>query len=232
MLVKICGLSSEATLDAALDAGADRVGFVFFDRSPRHVSTARAAELGSRIEGRSALVALSVDADDTRLAEIVRVVRPAMLQLHGSEPPDRVAAVKRRFGAAARRGGGGGFGGVGPLPVVKALGLSGPGDLAAVSAYAAVADEILFDAKPPRDSALPGGNGRSFDWSILTALDLPVRFMLSGGLDPANVGDAIAITGADAVDVSSGVESALGIKDPDKIRAFVREARRAATRSD
>ena len=212
MLVKICGLSSEHTLDAAIEAGADRVGFVFFDRSPRHVSPARAADLASRIRGRSTIVALCVDADDARLAEIVTHVRPGMLQLHGSEPPERTAAVRRRFG----------------LPVIKALGVSGPGDLAAVSAYADAADEILFDAKPPRGSARPGGNGLSFDWSILAALDLPVRFMLSGGLDAANVGDAVAITGADAVDVSSGVESAPGIKDPDKIRAFVHAARRAA----
>ena len=211
LLIKICGLSSEATLDAALGAGADRIGFVFFPKSPRHVSLDRAAALAARVRGRSAITLLSVDADDESLADMIAATRPALLQLHGAESPGRVAAVKSRFG----------------LPVIKALGVSGPRDLDAVPAYAAVADEILFDAKPPKQADLPGGNGRRFDWRILGELDLPVPFMLSGGLDPGNVGEAVATTRAAAVDVSSGVETAPGVKDPDRIRAFVAAARAA-----
>ena len=216
MLIKICGLSTEATLDAALAAGADRVGFVFFPKSPRHLSLARAAALSVRTGGRAAVVALCVDADDAELAGIVAAAAPDLLQLHGRESPERVAAIRARFGR----------------PVIKALGIAARADLAAVAAYAGSADEILFDAKPPTTSDLPGGNGLRFDWTILAALDLPVPFMLSGGLDPGNVGEAVAMTRPDAVDVSSGVETAPGVKDPDKIRAFVRAARDAQRRRD
>lgn len=208
-LVKICGLSTEDTLAAALDAGAERVGFVFFPRSPRHLTLDRAAALAALARGRAAVVALTVDADDDALAAIVAAVGPDMLQLHGRETPERVAAVRARFGR----------------PVIKALGVSTAADLAAVPACAAVADEILFDAKPPKGAVLPGGNGVSFDWRLIAALDLSVPFMLSGGLGPGNVGDALRLTRAPAVDVSSGVESAPGVKSSDLIAAFVRAAR-------
>lgn len=208
-LVKICGLSTEDTLDAALGAGAERVGFVFFPRSPRHLTLARAAALAARARGRAAVVALTVDADDDALADIAAAVDPDMLQLHGGETPARAAAVRARFGR----------------PVVKALGVSTAAEVAAAAAYAGVADEILFDAKPPKGAALPGGNGVSFDWRLLAALDLPVPFMLSGGLGPRNVGEALRVTRAPAVDVSSGVETAPGVKSPELIAAFVRAAR-------
>ncbi len=211
-LVKICGLSTPTPLAAAIAAGADRVGFVFFPKSPRHVSVAAAARLAEAARGRAAVVALVVDADDDTLAAIVAGVRPDMLQLHGHETPDRVAAVRARFGR----------------PVIKALGVSTPGDLGPLQDYAAVADEILFDAKPPPGAPLPGGNGRAFDWHMLAGLDLAAPFMLSGGLGPDNVGEALRITRAPAVDVSSGVESAPGVKDPDLIAAFVAAARAAA----
>ncbi len=211
-LVKICGLSSKDTLDVALDAGADRVGFVFFAKSPRHVTHDRATRLSSRVKGRAAVVALTVDADDAALIDIIRAAMPDMLQLHGHETPERVAAVRARFG----------------LPVIKAVGVSAASDLAAARAYAGVADEILFDAKPPRGSALPGGNGVAFDWQILSALDLPVPFMLSGGLDSENVRRALTVTGAPAVDVSSGVETSPGVKSADRIRDFLRAARSSA----
>ncbi len=210
-LVKICGLSTAAALAAALDTGAERVGLVFFPRSPRHLALDRAAALAGLARGRAAVVALTVDADDAALAGIVAAVAPDMLQLHGRETPERVAAVRSRFG----------------LPVIKALGVAEPGDLGAAAAYAAVADEILFDAKPPRGAALPGGNGVSFDWRILRGLDLGMPFMLSGGLGPDNVGDALRITRAPAVDVSSGVESAPGLKDPALIARFVAAAKGA-----
>ncbi len=208
-LVKICGLSTEDTLDAALDAGAERVGFVFFPRSPRHVALDRAATLAARVRGRAAVVALTVDADDAALGDIVAAIAPDMLQLHGGEAPARAAAVRARFGR----------------PVVKALGVATADEVAGATAYAGVADEILFDAKPPKGAALPGGNGVSFDWRLLAALDLPVPFMLSGGLGPRNVGEALRVTRAPAVDVSSGVETAPGVKSPELIAAFIRAAR-------
>ncbi len=208
-LVKICGLSTEDTLAAALDAGAERVGFVFFPRSPRAVTPARAAALAALARSRAAVVALTVDADDDALAALVETVAPDMLQLHGSETPERVAAVRRLFGR----------------PVVKVLGISTAADLDPVPSHAAVADEIMFDAKPPKGAVLPGGNGVAFDWRLLAALDLPVPFMLSGGLGPRNVGEAIRVTRAPAVDVSSGVETAPGVKSPDLIAAFIRAAR-------
>ncbi len=211
-LIKICGLSTEATIDAAIEAGAERVGLVFFPKSPRHVDLRHAAALASHARERAAVVALTVDADDASLADIVATVRPDMLQLHGSETPARVGDVRARFG----------------LPVMKAVGVSTGEDLGAARAYARVADEILFDAKPPEGAVLPGGNGMAFDWHILSALDLPVPFMLSGGLDPENVGRALALTRAQAVDVSSGVEVAPGVKSADRIRAFVKASRQRA----
>ncbi|CAA0111324.1 N-(5'-phosphoribosyl)anthranilate isomerase [Starkeya nomas] len=217
--IKICGLSTPETLDAALGAGADMVGMVFFTPSPRHVdlATATAAALAARARGRAQIVALTVDADDATLAAIVDAARPDMLQLHGKESPERVAAVRARFG----------------LPVMKAIGIATAADLARLSAYADVADRLLLDAKPPKGALLPGGNGVPFDWNLLAGLDLTRPFMLSGGLDPDNVGEAVRRVRPPGIDVSSGVERAPGIKDPARIAAFLRAARAAdATESE
>ncbi len=212
LIVKICGLSTPEALDVALEAGADMVGFVFFKPSPRHLLLDTARALGTRVRGRAQKVVLTVDADDALLAAVVEALRPDMLQLHGKELPARVSALKRRFG----------------LPVMKAIPVETRGDLSAIADYATVADRLLFDARAPREATRPGGLGKSFDWRLLENLDPGVPFMLSGGLDPANVGEALRITRAPGVDVSSGVERAPGEKDPDKIRAFVRAARDAA----
>ncbi|MFL4984676.1 MAG: phosphoribosylanthranilate isomerase [Xanthobacteraceae bacterium] len=213
LVVKICGLSTPETLDVALDAGADLVGFVFFPPSPRNLDMATARALGRRVAGRAGKVALAVDPDDALLAGIVEALDPDMLQLHGREPPERVTAVRSRFG----------------LPVMKALPVADAADLAAVAVYAGVADRLLFDARAPREANRPGGLGQPFDWRLLLEnLDPGMQFMLSGGLDPDNVATALAVTRAPAVDVSSGVERAPGVKDADKIRAFVRAARAAA----
>lgn len=209
LLIKICGLTTPDTLDAALDAGADLVGFVFFPPSPRHLGAEAARELAARAEGRAGKVALSVDADDALLAASIEALRPDLLQLHGKEPPARVTEVKRRFG----------------LPVMKAIPVETRADLAAVEAYAGVADRVIFDARAPRDATRPGGLGKPFDWHLLDRVTQP--FMLSGGLDPDNVAEALAITRAAGIDVSSGVERAPGQKDPDRIRAFIRNARAA-----
>jgi phosphoribosylanthranilate isomerase len=209
VIVKICGLSTEETLDAALDAGADRIGLVFFPRSPRFVDLDRAKALAERARGRAAIVALVVDAPDSMLISIVETLAPDWLQLHGKEGLLRVEEIQQRFGRK----------------VSKAIGIRTADDLAAVAAYARLANEVLLDAKPPKGAVLPGGNGVTFDWHLLDALDPGLPYMLSGGLDPDNVAAAIAATGARAVDVSSGVESAPGIKDPDRIRAFIAAAR-------
>jgi phosphoribosylanthranilate isomerase len=208
-LIKICGLRTAGGLDAALDADADFVGFVFFPPSPRNVSFDLARDLGARVRQRSRKVALTVDAGDALHAAIVEALNPDLLQLHGHEPPERVAALKARFG----------------LPVIKAVPVETAADLKAVPAYAAVADWVLFDARAPKDATRPGGLGKPFDWSLLKDLDPGRPFMLSGGLDPGNVGQALAITQAPAVDVSSGVESGPGVKDPTKITAFIRAVR-------
>jgi phosphoribosylanthranilate isomerase len=211
LLVKICGLSTAETLDVALDAGADAVGFVFFPPSPRHLTYEAARAVGARVKGRAEKVALSVDADDATLAAVVEALRPDALQLHGKETPARVAAIKQRFG----------------LPVMKAIPVETRGDLAAIADYVGVADRLLFDARAPREATRPGGLGKAFDWRLLENLDPGIPFMLSGGLDAGNVAEALRITRARSVDVSSGVERAPGEKDPDKIRAFVRAARAA-----
>ena len=208
-LVKICGLSTPETLDVAIDAGADMVGFVFFSASPRNVSLHTARELAARVKARAEKVALTVDADDAMLANIVDILRPDLLQLHGKETPARVGAIAQRFG----------------LPVMKALAIETKADLAAIPPYGKVADRLLFDARPPRDATRPGGLGTPFDWHLLENIALPVPFMLGGGLDPGNVAEALRITQAPAVDVSSGVERAPGEKDPEKIRAFIHAAR-------
>jgi len=212
VIVKICGLSTPEALDVALEAGADMVGFVFFAPSPRHVTFERAHALGSRVLERAQKVALTVDADDALLDTVVEALQPDMLQLHGTESPARLEAVRRMFG----------------LPVMKALPIAAKSDLDAIPRYAGIADRLLFDARAPREATRPGGLGTPFDWHLLENLDPGVPFMLSGGLDAANVGEALRITRAPGVDVSSGVERAPGEKDPDKIRAFVRAARVAA----
>jgi phosphoribosylanthranilate isomerase len=205
--VKICGLSTPETVAAALDAGADYVGFVFFPKSPRHVTLAQAAALAGQARGKAKIVALTVDADDALLLDIVRDVKPDLIQAHGAETPERIAAIRALTGTG----------------VMKALKVGGPEDIAAARDYAAVADLVLFDAKAPASlkEALPGGNGLSFDWSLLADGRGGHRFMLSGGLTPENVAEAVAVTGAGLVDVSSGVESAPGIKDPARIRKFI-----------
>jgi phosphoribosylanthranilate isomerase len=211
-LVKICGLSTPETLDAALSAGADWVGFVRFPKSPRHVDLAVGRGLSAQAKGRALRVVLLVDAQDADIADAVEALQPDLLQLHGHETPERAAAIRSTFGR----------------PVVKALGVADRSDLAALKAYRHAADHLLLDAKPPRTTAaLPGGNGLSFDWRLLVGLDPSVSFMLSGGLNPDNVAEAIRLTGSRAVDVSSGVEVRPGIKDPAKMEAFVKAARSA-----
>jgi len=212
--IKICGLTMPEALDAALDAGVDMVGFVFFAASPRHVNFEMARALGRRVRGRAIKVALSVDASDDELAECVAALKPDMLQLHGTEPAQRVLAVRARFG----------------LPVMKAVPIAEHADLAAVRQYERIADRVIFDARAPRAATRPGGLGQRFDWRILERFETRASFMLSGGLDADNVAEALRITGAPGVDVSSGVESAPGEKDLDKIRAFVIAARQAAAR--
>jgi phosphoribosylanthranilate isomerase len=216
VLVKICGLTTPGALDAALDAGADMVGFVFFPPSPRHIGFEAARSLGARVEGRAKKVALSVDANDSELAQLVAALKPDMLQLHGKETIDRVSILRSRFG----------------IPVMKAIPVEQKSDLSPVREYARVVDRILFDARAPRDATRPGGLGKPFDWHLLENIDIGVPFMLSGGLDAGNVAEALAITSAPGVDVSSGVERRPGEKDPDRIRAFVQAVRAAAARAD
>lgn len=208
-IIKICGLSTAPTLDAALDAGADMVGLVFFERSPRFVGLDHARELAAQARGRAKIVALSVDASDRTLAAIVARIAPDLLQLHGAENPERVAEIKRTFA----------------LPVMKALGVADARDFDKAREYDEAADWLLIDAKPPKDATRPGGNGAPFDWRLARAFAPPKPWLLSGGLDPANVGEAIALSLARGVDVSSGVESAPGVKDIGKIRAFIAGAR-------
>lgn len=203
--VKICGLKTPDTVDAAVSAGAAYVGFVLFDASPRAVSVDEARALAIGVPPGVAKVALVVDADNARLDEITGRVPLDMLQLHGSETPERVAEVRARTG----------------LPVMKAVGIAEAEDVAKIDLYADAADQILVDAKPPRTSVLPGGNGLSFDWRLVSNRRWATPWMLAGGLTPDNVAEAIALTGAKQVDVSSGVESAPGAKDSALIRAFL-----------
>lgn len=214
LIVKICGLTTEEALDAAIAAGAEMVGFNFFPPSPRYLTLERAAALATRARGRAEIVAVTVDMPDRGIEEIVAAVRPDWLQLHGNEAPDRVRAVKKLF---SRR-------------VIKAIGVRATDDLIASGRYFAVADRMLLDAKPPKGAILPGGNGAAFDWAILEDYEPGLPFLLSGGLDPGNVGTAIRMARAPGVDVSSGVETSPGRKDPALIRSFVAAARRAAVR--
>jgi phosphoribosylanthranilate isomerase len=209
LIVKICGLSTRETLDVALDAGADMVGFVFFPPSPRHLSLETARELGKQVARRAARVALTVDADDATLANIVEALQPDLLQLHGKETVARLRDIKQKFG----------------LPVMKVIAVETASDLAPLPGYAAVADRILFDARAPKEATRPGGLGAAFDWHVLESLDLKLPFMVSGGLHAGNVAEAIRVSRAGGVDVSSGVERSPGVKDPELIRRFVRAAR-------
>jgi phosphoribosylanthranilate isomerase len=212
--IKICGLMTPDTLDVALDAGADFVGFVFFPPSPRHVGFEAARLLGERVHGRAKKVALSVDADNDWLATSIEALKPDMLQLHGRETPERVAAVRSLF----------------RLPVMKAVPIKTRADLSPIRLYAHSADRLIFDARAPREATRPGGLGKRFDWNLLAGINPGIPFMLSGGLDATNVAEALRITRAPAVDVSSGVERSPGVKDPEKIRAFVRAVRGTGTR--
>ena len=214
--VKICGLSEEESVDAALEAGADLVGFVFFPASPRNIEIGRAAALARRARGKAEIVALTVDADDALLSGIADGLRPDLVQLHGKETPGRAAFV----GALTRR------------PVMKVIGVAEAADLERTREFPAAA-RFLLDAKPPKDATRPGGNAAAFDWRMLEGFSSPKPWLLAGGLNPANVADALAASGTGGVDVSSGVESAPGKKDSDLIRAFVRAVRdfdRAAER--
>jgi phosphoribosylanthranilate isomerase len=209
--IKICGLKTDEAMAAALAGGASHVGFIFFARSPRYIEPADAGRLRAAARGKALAVAVTVDASDAFLDEIVARMQPDMLQLHGSETPARVAEVKARYG----------------LPVMKALSISETADLERIKPFVGIADRFLFDAKPPKGSELPGGNGVAFDWHILAGLDAGVDYMLSGGLNAANIGDALRQANPPGIDVSSGVESAPGVKDPALIEQFFRAVRAA-----
>ena len=209
--VKICGISTPEAMDAAVEAGAAFVGLVFYPPSPRAVTPEDAAALAARVPGGVVKTGLLVDADDAAIEAILNEVPLDLLQLHGSETPERVATVKARFG----------------LPVMKVVKLRQLGDLEAAEPYLPVADRLLFDAKPPAEmkDALPGGNALAFDWSILKGRTWPLPWMLAGGLTAENIAEAVATTGASALDTSSGVEDAPGQKNPEKIRAFLAAAK-------
>jgi len=211
--VKICGLSTPETIEASVAAGADYLGFVFHPRSPRHLTCDRAAALAPHVPASVLKVALTVDADDDALDAIVAALKPDMLQLHGEETPERLLHLKSRYG----------------LTLMKVIAVAGPEDPLRAVIYRDSADLLLFDAKPPKSmaGALPGGNGLIFDWSLIAGHRPETPWMLSGGLNADNVAEAIRITGAEAVDVSSGVESAPGQKDPAAIEAFIRAAKTA-----
>ncbi|MBC2883998.1 phosphoribosylanthranilate isomerase [Ochrobactrum sp. CM-21-5] len=202
--IKICGLKTPEAVAAALDGGATHIGFIFFPKSPRDVAPAVAASLRHAADGRARVVAVTVDANDETLDQIVAAVKPDMLQLHGAETPERVRLVKERYG----------------LPVMKAFAIREAADLEAIAPYKGIADRFLFDAKPPKGSDLPGGNGVSFDWNLLAALDVDVDYMLSGGLNTGNIAEALLKTRAPGIDVSSGVERAPGEKDVRLIEDF------------
>jgi phosphoribosylanthranilate isomerase len=209
--IKICGLRTPETVAAALANGATHIGFIFFAKSPRNVAPELAGELRRAAFGRAKAVAVTVDADDATLDRIVSEMKPDLIQLHGKETPQRVAEIKARYG----------------LPVMKASAISEPSDLEKVQPFIGIADRFLFDAKPPRGSELPGGNGVSFDWRLLKRLDPAIDYLLSGGLDAGNVGEALALANPPGIDVSSGVERVTGVKDVPLIDAFFRAVRAA-----
>lgn len=209
--IKICGLKTDKAMAAALAGGASHVGFIFFAKSPRYVEPAEAGRLREAARGKAMAVAVTVDASDAFLDHIIAKMQPDMLQLHGAETPGRVAELKARYG----------------LPVMKALPLGEAADLDRIKPFIGISDRFLFDAKPPKGSELPGGNGVAFDWRILAGLDGGVDYMLSGGLNAANIGDALRLANPPGIDISSGVESAPGIKDPALIEQFFRAVRAA-----
>lgn len=206
--VKICGLTDAAAVKAAVEGGAAMCGFVFFPASPRNLTPKEAAELTKGVPEGVIRVGLTVDADDALLAEIALVAKVDMVQLHGAETLARTNEVRERFG----------------LPVIKVLAVQGPDDLAAAKAYQGVADRLMFDAKPPEDASRPGGNARAFDWRVLKNQTFALPWLLAGGLTAENLAEAVKTSGAVAVDVSSGVEDAPGVKNVDKIRAFLAAA--------
>ena len=202
--MKFCGLRTPADVSAAVEAGAAYVGFVFFPPSPRYLAPEDAAPIAAQVPEGIAKVALVVNADDDLLDQITETVPIDMLQLHGKETPERVTEIKQRYG----------------LPVMKAVGVAGPEDLENLDTYLRVADQVLVDAKPPKDATLPGGNGLAFDWRLIAGRRWPVPWMLAGGLTDANVAEAMRLTGARQVDVSSGIESAPGVKDAALMQSF------------
>ena len=208
--IKICGLSKAESVAAALAGGASHVGFIFFAKSPRNVTPEKASELASGARGSAKIVAVTVDADDAFLDEIVATLKPDLLQLHGSESPERIREIKHRYG----------------LPVMKAVSVREASDLDRIVAYRGIADRLLLDARPPAGADLPGGNGITFDWSLLGELDPDIDYMLSGGIDLANLASALHDVHPAGIDVSSGVERAPGEKDDDLIRRFLAEAKR------
>jgi len=206
--VKICGLTTAETVSAAVDAGARYVGFVHFPKSPRHVEPHEIQQLAGAVTDGVCKVALTVDADDATLDTLLAVAPIDMIQLHGHESPERVAEVRQRTG----------------LPVMKAIGVADAADLDQIPSYARVSDQILIDAKPPKNSAIPGGNGLSFDWRLIEGRRWALPWMLAGGLDAHTVADGVSLTGATQVDVSSGVEAERGLKNPNLIREFIAAA--------
>lgn len=207
--IKICGLTRPGDVSAAVDAGADYVGFVFFKRSPRYVSYDQAAQLAAPVPDHVRRVALCVDPVDADLERLVKTVPLEMIQLHGSESPERVTEVRSLTG----------------LPVMKAIGIETADDLAAIDTYSDVADQLLIDTKPPKDATRPGGNARAFDWALISGRTWSLPWLLAGGLTPENVAEAIRVTGTEGLDLSSGVESAPGVKDATKIQNFIASAR-------
>jgi phosphoribosylanthranilate isomerase len=195
--IKICGLKTSEAVEKAVARGASHIGFIFFEKSPRNIEPDIAGKLADAVRGRAKIVAVTVNADNDDLDEIIALLKPDILQLHGTETPERVLNVKAIYG----------------LPVMKALSIREADDLIRVEPYIGIADRFLFDAKPPKGSDLPGGNGVSFDWSLLAGLDADIDYMLSGGLNKDNVAEALSRTGARGIDLSSGVESAPGVKD-------------------
>jgi len=209
--IKICGLKTEEAVDRAVALGATHIGFIFFAKSPRHIEPADAGRLADRIRGKAQIVSVSVDADNDDLDEIVDLIRPDILQLHGSETPDRMLTIKAVTG----------------LPVWKALSIADADDLRRIEAYDGIANRFLLDAKPPKNSELPGGNGVSFDWRLLSVLDGNVDYMLSGGLNKNNIGEALRIARPTGIDTSSGVESSPGVKDLRMMEEFFEAVRLA-----
>jgi phosphoribosylanthranilate isomerase len=209
--VKICGLTTPDTLDTALAHGAAFVGAVVFPKSPRHIDPLHAATLFERARGRAKIVAVTVDADDALLTEIALILKPDLIQLHGSETPERAAEVRRLTGAG----------------IIKALPVSTPADLQSADIWEDVADHLMFDARPPEGSDLPGGVGARFDWTMMQGRTYRNPWFLAGGLNPQNAAQAAAISGAPLLDVSSGVESAPGVKDSARIAAFLDAVRRS-----